>query len=156
VIRGLDVERLGARLLVLQEIVSLDIRVRADVHGSTLAAYVANGNRRSLKGCFILRAGRAYPLGEVGAGATLRREFDLEQGAPPFGHGTRLSDGDARREGLWNAQAERADRGAPPNGTASPAALIAWLDGPVLPLTFPGGEQLGGRPGLALVRVEAE
>jgi hypothetical protein len=155
VIRGLDVERLGTRLLVLQQIVPLDIRVNAEVHGSTLAARVTNGDRRMLKGCFIMRAGRAYPLGDVGAGTTIRREFDLAQGVLPLEHGAWFLGGDARQAVLWKAEAEETIRTDSP-WTDSPAQLVAWLEGPVLPLSVPDGELLGGRPGLALLRVEAE
>jgi hypothetical protein len=156
VIRGLDVERLGIRLLVLQNVISMDIRVQVDVHGSRIAALVANGDHRTLKGCFILTAGRAYPLGDVSGGSTIRREFSLEEGVPPFEHGTWFLGGDARQAGLWKAEAEASDMAASPDRTGRPVRLIAWLDGPVLPVSVPGGEPLGGRPGIALLRVEAE
>ena len=155
-INGLDVEKLGTRMLVLQQVVSLDVRVHADVRGSRLAASVINGDSRPLRGCFIMRAGRAYPLGDVGAGARVRREFDLAQGVPPLEHGTWFLGGDARLAGLWKAEAEATDLPREGDAASSPVGLVAWLDGPVLPLSIPGGQPLDGRPGLALLRVEAE
>jgi len=149
-IRGIDVGRLDTRLLVIQDVVSLDVSVRAEALGSTLAVRVTNGGSRSLKGCFMLKAGRAYPLGEIGPGATVARTFDLAEGVEPVDKGIGLPDGDVRRAALWKAEALDADRGD------SPAQLIGWLEGPVLPLSFPGGEPFAGRPGLALLRVEAE
>ena len=149
-IRGIDVGRLDARLLVIQDIVPLDVSVHAEVRGFSLEASVTNGGPRSLKGCFILKAGRAYPLGEIDPGATVHRTFDLAEGFEPLDHGTWFLDGDSRRAGLWKAEAGEADE------RNSPAQLVGWLEGPVLPLMFPGGKRFGGRPGLALLRVESE
>lgn len=149
-VRGIDVGRLDARLLVIQDIVPLDVSVSAEIHGSILAAIVKNGDLRSLKGCFILKAGRAYPLGEIDPGATVHRTFDLAEGFEPLDQGTWFPEGDSRRAGLWKAEAGEADQ------KNIPAQLIGWLEGPVLPLTFPGGTSFGGRPGLALLRVESE
>jgi len=156
VITGLDVQRLGTRLLVLQEIVPLDIRVRVSVYGSRLAALVTNGDRRLLKGCFIVRAGRAYALGDVGSGATVRHEFDRGEGVTPLEQGTWFRGADDRQAGLWKPEAEGAGTAADAERTGAPSLLVAWLDAPVIPLSVPGGKPLGGRPGLSLLRVEAE
>jgi hypothetical protein len=149
-IRGLDVQRLDARLLVIQDVVPLEVIFRAETSGSALTAVVTNGARQPLTGCVILKSGRAYPIGDIAPGATVRRSFDAAEGVEPLEHGTWLQGGDPRRAGLWKAEAEEADQGH------APAQLIGWMDGPVLPLTFPGGSWFGGRPGLALLRVEAE
>jgi hypothetical protein len=149
-IGGLDVQRLSARLLVLQDVVPLEITFRAETRGTVLAAVVTNGAQKPLRGCVILREGRAFPIGDIAAGETVRRSFEAADGVDAAGHGNWFQDGDLRRAGLWKAEAEEADQGH------APARLIGWLDGPILPLTLPGGSWFSGRPGLALLRVEAE
>jgi hypothetical protein len=158
VVNGLDVERLATRLLVLQQVVALDVRVRAEVRGSTLEVVVENGDVHTLRGCFILREGRAFALGDVAGGAAVRRVFDLAQGVPPLDHGAWFLSGDPRRAGAWKAEAEMPMNGGPVDGegAGAPVQLVAWLDGPVLPVTVTGGRPLDDRPGLGLLRVEAE
>jgi hypothetical protein len=100
-IRGIDVQRLDARLLVIQDIVPLEISFHAELRGSTLAATVTNGARQPLSGCVILKEGRAYPIGEIAPRATVSRSFDIAEGVEPLEHGTWFQDGDSRRAGLW-------------------------------------------------------
>ena len=101
VIDGLDVERFGTRVLVFQQVVALDVRVRAEVSGSALTVVVENRDPRVLRGCFILREGRAFSLGDVAGGQSLRRVFDLAQGVPPLEHGAWFLAGDPRWAGAW-------------------------------------------------------
>ncbi|MGO9308591.1 MAG: hypothetical protein ACLQDL_06165 [Spirochaetia bacterium] len=147
-IRGVDVGRLEARLLVIQDVIPLAVSFRAAIHGASLDIVAANGGALPLRGCFILASGRAYSLGVVEPGATVRRAFDLAEGVDPLG--SLLTEGDPRRAAFWKADTLRDDP------DSSSAQLVGWLDGPVLPLAIPGGERFGGRPGLALLRVESE
>ena len=149
-IGGIDVERLGARLLVAQDVIPFTVVARVRKKGSSIEAYVGNGNRTPLLGCFIFAAGRAYPLGDVGAGASTQRTFSVADALGSAVDGAAYQDGDGRRAALLKAEAAIDGPGA------GPARLIGWTDGPVLPLSFTGARQLGGRPGLALVSVEAE
>jgi len=145
-LRGIDVERLGARLLVAQDVVPFTVIVRVRTSGSSIAAFISNGNGKALLGCFILVSGRAYPLGDVGPGASVQRTFSAAEGLEL----AILPDSDGRRAALLKAETEGDGPGS------GHTRLIGWMDGPVLPLAFAGAQPVGGRPGLALVSVEAE
>jgi hypothetical protein len=148
VISGMQVERLGERLLVAQDVVPFDVSVRVTTAGSSLDAVVRNGNSRPLLGCFILVSGRAYPLGDVAAGASVRRTYAAADGLGSASDGA--ADTDGRRAALFKAWSEEEG----PGGRS--AQLVAWMDGPVLSLSVVGARPVGGRPGVALVTVDAE
>jgi hypothetical protein len=158
-VRGIDLERLGARLLVAQDVVPFAVIARVQKSGSSFEAFVSNGNRKPLLGCFILVAGRVYPFGDVGAGASVQRTFSFADALGSAVDGAQMPrdtvagaypDADGRRAALLKAEAVIDGPGA------GPARLVGWTDGPALPLTFAGAQPLGARPGLALVSVEAE
>jgi hypothetical protein len=158
-LRGIDVERLGARLLVAQDVVPFTVIVRVRTSGSSIAAFVSNGNGKALLGCFILVSGRAYPLGDVVPGASVQRIFSVADGLGPAADGAQMprdtaaamfQDSDGRRAALLKAETEGDGPGS------GHTRLIGWMDGPALPLAFTGAQPVGGRPGLALVSVEAE
>jgi hypothetical protein len=143
-VRGIDVERLGARLVVAQDVVPFAVTARVTRNGSSIEASVGNGDRKPLLGCFIFLSGRAYPLGDVTPGASVRRTFAVADGL-----GSAEST-DGRRAALLKAQTEGDGLGS------EGARLVGWMDGPALPLTLTGAQPVGGRPGLTLVSVEAE
>jgi hypothetical protein len=74
-VRGIDLPRLAARLVVFQDVVQFDVSVRVRATGSGVQASVSNGDRSALRGCYILVSGRAYPLGDIAAGASVQRTF---------------------------------------------------------------------------------
>jgi hypothetical protein len=111
---------------------------------------VSNGGARALRGCSLVVSGRAYIIGDVAAGTTIRRTFWQADAVEMPGEGALFRGDDGRRAALWKAEAGTDDQGR------GPARLIGWMDGPVLPLAFPGGNPMGGRPGLALVSVVTE
>lgn len=156
-VRGIDVPRLAARVVVFQDVVRFDVSVRVRATGSGLEASVSNGNGKALRGCYILVSGRAYPLGDVAAGASVQRTFAASDGlANPPGtsarsaaDGAMFRDADSRRAAIFRILDEGAGQGA------GPTRLVAWMDGPALPISFTGARPTGNRPGLALVSVEA-
>jgi hypothetical protein len=153
-ITGVDVGRYEARLLVVQDVVPLGVILRADIRGSAVSATVTNGTDQALKGCFLLDAGNAYSLGEIAPGATVSRTFDSAASVIPEAEiadpRSPFLQGDTRRAGFWKAAAVEATAGN------AAARLVAWMDGPVLPFSFPRGVSFGGRVGIALLSVEAE
>ena len=149
-VRGIDVERLGAGLLVAQDVVPFAVVARVRRSGPSIEAFVRNGDRAPLHGCFILVSGRIYPFGDVGAGATVQRTFAAADALGSAVDGAAFPDADSRRTALLKAEAVIDSSGA------GPARLIGWADGPALPLALVGAQPLGGRPGLVLVSVEAE
>lgn len=158
VVRGLDLQRLAARLIVIQDVVPFAVTVRLRAAGSSVEAEVSNGNGRPLQESYILVSGRAYPLGDIAAGASVRRTFAASDGLgnPPGASaqsasaGAMFTNADRRRAALFRTLDPRDGE------WSGPARLVAWLDAPALPVSFPGAEPVGGRPGLALVSVEAE
>jgi hypothetical protein len=147
-ISGMQVERLGERLLVAQDVVPFDVSVRVRTAGSSLDAVVRNGNTRPLLGCFILVSGRAYPLGDVAAGASVQRTYAAADGLGSASDGA--VDTDGRRAALFKAWSEEEGPGG-----GSPR-LVGWMESPVFPFSVVGARPVGGRPGIALVTVEAE
>ena len=97
----------------------------------------------------MLASGRVFPLGDIAVGASVQRSYAISDGLKPSGDSGMLSGMDNRRAALFKAQ-----EGEEP--AAGPARLIGWIDGPVLPVSFPGSYPLGGVPGPALMSVEAE
>jgi len=157
-VRGIDVPRLAARLVVFQDVVRFDVSVRVRAAGSGLEASVSNGNGKPLRGCYILVSGRAYPLGDVAAGASVQRTFAASDGlANPPGtsarsaaDGAMFQDADSRRAAIFKILDEGAGQGA------GPTRLVGWMDGPALAISFAGARPTGNRPGLTLVSVEAQ
>jgi hypothetical protein len=147
VVGGLQVDRMSSRLMAFEDVIPFPMTVQVRNDGSTLEAYVLNGNARPLRGCFILVSGRAYSLGDVAAGASARRTFAAADGLAA--DDTMVTDTDLRRAALFKALDGAQDSGASPR-------LIGWMDGPALPLTFAAARPLGEHPGLALVSVESE
>ncbi|MGA2614907.1 MAG: hypothetical protein ABSG38_15830 [Spirochaetia bacterium] len=147
-VRGIDVERLGARLLVVQDPVPFDVTARVGVSGSSIQTFVSNGSSKPLLGCYMLVSGRAFPLGDVAAGAAVQRTFVVSDGAESSAADV-MFQSDSRRAALFKAQ----EGDGPQPG---PSRLIGWMDGPIIPIAIPGSRQVGGVPGLALVSVEAE
>jgi hypothetical protein len=96
----------------------------------------------------MLVSGRAFPLGDVAAGAAVQRTFVVSDGAESSAADV-MFQSDSRRAALFKAQ----EGDGPQPG---PSRLIGWMDGPILPIAIPGSRQVGGVPGLALVSVEAE
>jgi hypothetical protein len=143
VVRGLDLQRLAARLVVFQDVIPFAVSVRVKADGSSVDAEVSNGNGRPLQECYILVSGRAYPLGDIAAGASVRRTFAASDAATFAGS-------DSRRAALFSKMEESGDK------RSGPARLVGWQDGPALAVSFTGAQPVGGRPGLALVSVEAE
>ncbi len=150
VISGLSVERLGARLLVAQDVIPFDVTARVQTAAALLSAVVRNGNTRPLLGCFILAAGRAFPVGDVAPGATVRRTFSAADGLGSAADGVTAQAADSRRAALFKAVS--GEEGSP----GGSAQLIGWMNGPILPLSFVGARTAGDQPGLAMVSVEAE
>jgi hypothetical protein len=146
---GMRVQRLGARLLVARDVIPFNVSVLVRASESVLSAEVRNGNTRALQGCFILVSGRAYPLGDIAAGASVQRTWSASDGLGSASDGVTGRD-NGRRAALFKAVFEAEGfRGGP-------ARLVGWMDGPVLPLAFAGSTPAGGLPGIALVTVEAE
>jgi hypothetical protein len=148
-VTGMDLDRLSARLLSVQDAIPFAVIARAGISGSSIQTSVSNGSSKPLLGCYMLVSGRAFAVGNVAAGATIQRSFSFSDGLGA-GEVARMFQGpDARRLALWRAQEGDALHDGPPR-------LIGWMDTPVLPISFPGSRPVGGRPGLALVSVEAE
>ena len=148
-VTGMSVERLGARLLAAQDVVPFDVSVLVSSEGTAVSARVRNGNGKALQGCFILVSGRAFPLGDVAPGAVVQRTWSAADGLGSASDGVSGPDG-ARRAAFLKLLSDE-------NGPGSePARLVGWMDGPVLPIVFPGSAPAAGRPGIALVSVEAE
>jgi len=148
-VHGIDMDRLGARLLAVQDVVPFSVTARVRSDGSSLQVFARNGTGRTLQGCFMLASGRVFPLGDIAAGASVQKSYAASDGLKPSGDSGVLSGMDNRQAALFKAQ----EGEEPPAG---PARLIGWIDGPVLPVSFPGSYPLGGVPGPALMSVEAE
>jgi hypothetical protein len=148
-VSGMSVERLGARLLAVRDVVPFDVSVIVHAEGSSLSAEVRNGNSRPLQGCFIQVSGRAYALGDVAAGSSVQRTWSATDGLGSASDGMTGPDS-GRRAALFKALSDKTEQGG---GTAR---LVGWMDGPVLPLSFPGASLAADAPGLAMVSVEAE
>ena len=143
VLRGLDLERMVPRLLAFQDVVAFPVSVHVQADAGRVEAAVTNGEAQTLLGCYFLVSGRAYPLGDIAAGGSLRKAFD-ESAALVAG------EADRRRAALFKAlEGEEDPAGRPPR-------LVGWLAGPVLPLVLGGARPVGDEPGLALVSVESE
>ena len=143
VIRGLDLDRMVSRLLAFQDVVPFPVTVHVQAEGGRVEAVVTNGDAHALQGCRILVSGRAYPLGDIAAGASLQKAFD-ESAALVAG------EADPRRAALFKAvEGEEDPAGRRPR-------LVGWISGPVLPLVFTDARPLRDEPGLALVSVESE
>ena len=147
VIHGLDLERLTSRLLTFQDVEPFPVTVHVQAADSRVEAAVSNGSARSLLGCSIVVSGRAYPLGDIAAGATVRKTFDVSE---VTAGDAIAAGGDRRRAALLSAV--EGDQGP----RAGPARLVGWMDGPALPLWITDARAAAGRPGLALVSVESE
>jgi len=147
VIHGLDLERLTFRLLTFQDVEPFPVTVHVQAADSRVEAAVSNGSARSLLGCSIVVSGRAYPLGDIAAGATVRKTFDVSE---VTAGDAIAAGGDRRRAALLSAV--EGDQGP----RAGPARLVGWMDGPALPLWITDARAAAGRPGLALVSVESE
>jgi len=147
-VNGIDMDRLGARLLAIQDVVPFPVTARARSDGTSLQVFARNGTSRTLRRCFMLVSGRVFPLGDIAAGASVQRSFAASDGIRPSEDGGTLPGADSRQAALFKAQET--------DEPAGPPRLIAWMDSPVLPVSFPGSYPLGGVPGPALVSVEAE
>jgi hypothetical protein len=142
-VEGIDLDRLSARLISVQDAMPFAVTARAQTSGSSVQASVSNGSGKPLLGCYMVVSGRAYALGNVPAGAAVQRSFSFSEAARTFQWA------DPRRLALLQAQEGETARDGPPR-------LLGWMEGPVLPISFPGSEAVGGAPGLALVSVEVE
>ncbi len=147
-VQGVHLERLGSQLVAVQGVIPFAVTVRVRTIGSSVQAYVSNGVSKPLVGCYIFVSGRALPLGDVAAGATVQRTYAASD-VRVLSADNGLFKDDGRRELLFKAQEGDSPEAGPPR-------LIGWMDCPVLPISFPGSHPLGGVPGLALVSVEAE
>jgi len=147
---GIDLDRLGARLLSVQDAVPFPVSASVGTAGSSVQVVVTNGGGKPLFRCYVIDAGRAFSIGDVAAGETATRSFSLADGLGPSLAGKMIPGDDARRAALFKAQE---GEGLTSEG---PPRLIGWMDAPVLPITFPGSQPVGSSPGLALVSVEAE
>jgi len=149
VVKGIDLKRLGARLIAVQDAVPFDITARAQIDGATVQTFIRNGSTKSLRGCSMLVSGKALPLGDIPAGAEVHRTFAVLPGAWPSANEAVQRESDKRRATLFKAMEGETTEAGPPR-------LIGWMDGPVLPISFTGLQAVGGLPGVALVNVEAE
>ena len=121
-VRGIDVERLGARLLVAQDVVPFAVIARVQKTGSSLEAFVSNGDRKPLLGCFILVAGRVYPLGDIGAGASMHQAFSVADALGSAVDGAPQADG--RRTALLKAAEATGDGPASRRGSSGGSMVL--------------------------------
>jgi hypothetical protein len=147
VLNGVSYGRFGSRLFVVTEVLPLSLTAHVTASGASVEVGVTNASGRSLAGCFLARAGRGYPIGDVGPGVSVTRVFTADDAVD-------LRDpdavvrmiGDSQRVDLWSRESAGTDSGA---GT-----VVGWLDGPALPVDVQGALRPADRPPLSLVLLE--
>ncbi len=149
-IRGLRLGRMGSRLVVVHDVIPMRVSAHAALQGTLLRVTVSNGEPVGLRGCFLWRAGRRYPIGDIPPRGSVERSFDESEGIETGPAGFFDSDGDARRARLWRLEEESGNR------DPSSVVMAGWREGSGLLLSLPGARTAGDRPGLSLLLVEAQ
>lgn len=148
-IHGLALPRFGTRLYIFSDVVPYPVTAEVSPQGSTLRVAVSNTGARSLRGCFFLRNGRGYPIGDIAAGSKASRSFETEESVDARSPEARAKlTGDARKDALWSLDAESVDAGS--------GVIVGWLDDSLLPVSFSGAVRAIDRPALTLVLVEMQ
>jgi hypothetical protein len=108
---------------------------------------VVNGTDQALRGSFLVRGGRGYPLGDLAAGASMEKDVPSAEGIDLRGRdaAARLC-GDPRRAVLWSRAGLE----------AGSDVVVGWLDGPVLAMETRGARRPADRPPLSLVTVRVQ
>jgi hypothetical protein len=135
--------RFGSRMFALQAVIPFALSATVSAEEAALTVAVDNGTGRALRGCFLVRGGRGYPLGDLAAGSTTS-DVSSTEGIDLRARGAadRLC-GDPRRAALWT-------RAEPEAGSD---VLFGWMDGPLLSAKARGAQRPPDRPPLSLVMV---
>jgi hypothetical protein len=122
--------RFDDRMISLEAVVELDVRMAVRKGPGSLLVSVSNGSPYALQGCFLSYFGALYPFGDVPGKSTVERVVK------PFGNvdrgRSRAADsvlGDERRRALWGQVGSGFEKGSP--------LFFAWLDRSPLPLERP-------------------
>ena len=142
-----SLRRYGGRLFAAGGVVPMPVSFAADTGEESTHVTVANGSALWLRGTFLWRRGRAWPLGDIAPGATLERSLSSDDSvdlrSPPALRGLLGSDQRARFWGL--VASDDAGQGA---------VLVAWLDQPGLRATVNGAQRPPGVPAVSLLMVQ--
>jgi hypothetical protein len=142
-VRNVSFGRFGSRLFLLKAVVALPIRVSV----SESECVIANASPWAIRGCFLSRNGRGFPMGDVAAGATVRATLQAADGVSlgePLGF-AKIAGGARKADFISRAGAQGRET----------AVVMGWLDRSVLAVELDGAESVPGRPPLTLVMVEA-
>jgi hypothetical protein len=148
-VEDLRLGRFSSRLLTLDTLVEMDVRVSLSQYLNYRIVSISNGSRYDLSGSFLSIGGMLYPLGDIPAGVQLRRAL-----LPAGNLESRREEGgttavtDPLRLAFW----EQVKAGF----HADMPTLFAWLERPLIPMTASSGMPVGAGPSLNLVGVYAE
>jgi hypothetical protein len=143
ILRGISYGAFGSRLVVLTAVIPMPLEAVVRGTDNSLNVSVYNGSARPLRRCFLLHAGRGYPVGDVAPLQTVTRSFAPVDGLSLTDPASRAQmAGDPRRAAFWDQSEAEPGKGS--------SSVIGWMDGPVI------ARVPADRPALSLVVVEAK
>ena len=147
VLRDVALGRFGSRMFALRSVVPFALSATLTGDDSALRVAVVNDTGRALEGCFLVRGGRAYPIGNLAAGATTAKDLSPAEGVDLHARdaATRLC-GDPRKAAFWSRAAIE----------GGPDVIVGWLDGPLLSMEVQGAQRPVDRSPLSLVTVRPQ
>jgi hypothetical protein len=136
--------RFASRMFALRAVLPFAISARLTASDSAIRIGVVNATGRALRGAFLVRGGRGYPLGDLAAGSSTDRDVSSSEGIDLRGRdaAARLC-GEPRKAAFWS-------RAGLETGSD---VLVGWLDDPLVAMETRGAQRPADRPPLLLVTV---
>jgi hypothetical protein len=143
-LKDVSLGRFASRLFVFHAVLPFALSARLTASNSALRLAVVNGTGRALRGAFLVRGGKGYPVGDLAAGSSTEKDVLPADGIDLRGRdaAARLFD-DSRRAAFWSKAGLE----------AGSDVLVGWLDGPLIAMETPGAQRPADRAPLSLVTV---
>jgi hypothetical protein len=138
----MTMRRYSSRLFAAGGVVPMPVTFSMSGDGSSARVSVVNDSADWLRGAWVWREGRAWPLGDIAPGSAVSRAISADDSVDP-----RSVNGSDQRVDFWNLVSPGVD--------SSPGILVAWLDEAALRYAAPGARHAPDRPSLSLLLVEA-